>query len=1107
MTTNPVVGGGVTKKLWFRALLLPLLVLLLVLPLMAFGISPVLYFEGLSYDFRLAAVCQRELGENPVGLVVKDDNSDEEVDLPFWPRELYQGVLDNIGGLGCDVIGFDILLEDRGGVSTESQSADNSLARSLSKGPAAILASRIFVKEDRDFGLIHRYRGPLPLFSNSALTDGFINVNADKGVVRSIALYRPHPALAEEKLVPSFALAIYLTRLITDSWQSQTKQRRSAISQCLTASLQPFLQEVRHFGGAREGKNFFLDFDFTNSPSYANLTKSLRGIERPKSEVFADANIELIANELVLRFLLKKIAPRLVVPRRFAQDEAFTISAMVKNQRLVNALAREVGPLLPLGGNCRQLLGPILNIDFSGLSSSTLFPITDVADKVRLFQRYLQPAIEIRQGQSKELMAAALSPPGPCSLQGRIVDVDGKPIAGASVLFVVPDKRYGKAVSESDGRFSIEKLEAGVGLLSICSERVSYRGVIELTKDNSNFSFLWPTAPKEIKVKGLSPKERIQVKSLSLHPQWSSLGSAPFAFPSCGTKLSLRLSARQGTDELAFIENSFPLGVLDYEKSTTYSSLSIANLRYGLDETTVIGRPKLDSNSQGIRFFIDVRAKGGQWSFSASEKANDKGELTLSAMPYGNYELWRGGGEAPLHQFQLQLARDGAVKEIKASDLPHSSQREEKQGVIKLKILGSDKDKHSAHFVSLIKGDEHDLKEQQSAFVTKKCKEAGFVVLRHGESHTVTKSVSPFCEPKTYLVGTMVQADQDFYATPVNSLVERNLAGVEIHSAAIRTMMNGSWIQQAPSPFWELLIILPYLVVAVGLCTQTLERSVLLWATVTIGYGLITFIAMGKNIWLPFAAPMLLLVICPGTFLAFRVSEERSEAARRKAIFQKFINPQVVEQLLQLEEVALHGERRDLTVVFSDIRGFTTISEKYSPQDVTGMLNEYFNRMLPILHKYEGTLDKFIGDAIMAFFGAPISQANHARRAVVMAIEMIHETKKLAKEREEAEEGKWPPFKIGFGIATGPCQVGLIGSDEVFNYSVIGDTVNLAARLEGLNKTFKAEILVSEATWLLVEDLVEGCFIDEVAVKGKKEKVKVYQIIDFKGGRLDPFLV
>ena len=351
----------------------------------------------------------------------------------------------------------------------------------------------------------------------------------------------------------------------------------------------------------------------------------------------------------------------------------------------------------------------------------------------------------------------------------------------------------------------------------------------------------------------------------------------------------------------------------------------------------------------------------------------------------------------------------------------------------------------------------------------------------------------------------MVQSDQDFYATPVNSLAERPLAGVEIHGAAIRTLMNGTWIERAPSPFWELLIVFPYIVVAVGLCTLSLESSVFLWAFVTLGYLGLTFLAMGSRIWLPFAAPMLLLILCPGTFLVFRVYEERKEAARRKSIFQKFINPQVVEQLLQLEEVALHGERKDLTIMFSDIRGFTTISEKNSPQDVTGMLNEYFNRMLPILHKYEGTLDKFIGDAIMAFYGAPIDQPNHARRAVVTAIEMIHETRKLAKERER--EGSWPPFKIGFGIASGPCQVGLIGSDEVFNYSVIGDTVNLAARLEGLNKTYNAEILVSEKTWLLVEDLVEGCFIDEVAVKGKNEKVKVYQIIDFKGGRLDPFLV
>ena len=704
-----------TKKLWFRALLLPLLVLLLVLPLMAFGVSPVLYFEGLTYDFRVAAMCQQECSHNPIGLIVKDDNSDEEVDLPFWPRELYQGVLDNVGELGCDVIGLDILFEDRGGTSIKSQEADTQLARSLSSGPSSILASRVFVNEDKDFGLIHRYRGPLPIFGNAALSEGFINVNAEMGVVRSIALYRPHPAWGDERVLPSFALAIYLTRLVSDSWSACSVAKRSEILKDLAAGLEPLLKEVRQFAGAREGKNFFLEFDFGSSPSFRQLKSSLLRIEKSKRKTFADENIETIAQEIALRFVLRKLEGSLELPRRFADDEAFTIPALLQNHRLVKTLALLVGPLLPLDSNSYSLRGPILNVDFSGFASTSLLPLVEVADKTRLFQNHLNPSFTIRNGEKREFRVKEALPPGRCTLVGRVADVDGKAISGAVVFFVVPDDRFGRTVSADDGSFVINGLNRGVGLISISHENVAYEGTIEVT-GNSSFSFLWPTLSKSCTVKGLAPREDVHLKSLFVNPQWTSQGSDGFKFPTCGTKLTFSLSARQGETVLASIRPSFPLELLD-NKESLKSSLSIANLRYGKDETTVLGTPQLSRKSDGIRFYIDVEAKGGQWSYLAQAKTDDQGVVTFSNLPLGSYEIWRGEGEAPLEQCRLQLKRNEPPPQILASELPRGqlSGRNEPT-ILSLLIDGRDEGENKASFISLPKGNGNFSRKEKWGF-------------------------------------------------------------------------------------------------------------------------------------------------------------------------------------------------------------------------------------------------------------------------------------------------------------------------------------------------------------------------------------------------------
>lgn len=210
--------------------------------------------------------------------------------------------------------------------------------------------------------------------------------------------------------------------------------------------------------------------------------------------------------------------------------------------------------------------------------------------------------------------------------------------------------------------------------------------------------------------------------------------------------------------------------------------------------------------------------------------------------------------------------------------------------------------------------------------------------------------------------------------------------------------------------------------------------------------------------------------------------------------FGKYVTKQVAEAILN-GRLQLGGERRRASILISDIRGFTSMSEKLPPEEVVDFLNQYFTKMVDVVIKYEGTLDKFIGDAMLAVFGAPISHLDDARRAVQVALEMREELRKFNQERQE--KGK-DPIKIGIAVHTGEVVAGNIGSEVRMEYTVIGDTVNLTSRLEKLNKELNTDFLISETTYKEVQDLVEAKELPTVTVRGKEQAVKLYAVIGRK---------
>jgi len=197
------------------------------------------------------------------------------------------------------------------------------------------------------------------------------------------------------------------------------------------------------------------------------------------------------------------------------------------------------------------------------------------------------------------------------------------------------------------------------------------------------------------------------------------------------------------------------------------------------------------------------------------------------------------------------------------------------------------------------------------------------------------------------------------------------------------------------------------------------------------------------------------------------------------------------------------GRLTELTVLFSDIRDFTTFTEKHDPQDVVQMLREYLTRMTEQVLAQQGTLDKYIGDAVMAIFGAPVELPDHAERACRAALAMADEVERL--QAKWVAEGK-EPFRIGIGVNTGPMVVGNLGSEQLFDYTVIGDEVNVGARLESLNKEYTTAkaIIISEATYDAARNAIEARPLGEVTVKGKTRPVVVYELLGLKGSAATP---
>ncbi len=342
---------------------------------------------------------------------------------------------------------------------------------------------------------------------------------------------------------------------------------------------------------------------------------------------------------------------------------------------------------------------------------------------------------------------------------------------------------------------------------------------------------------------------------------------------------------------------------------------------------------------------------------------------------------------------------------------------------------------------------------------------------------------------KVVFVGSTTPILHDVFSTPF-----KHMPGVELIANAYRTLVDEDFIRKIkPSTqFWALLFL--------GALTSILLLSFnpilgLVFTGVIMLGVLFTacYLFLAQNVWWPIADALWLIFLCYVGIILFKVLIEEREKRKIRGVFSRYVSKQVVEELLKNpEELKMGGNKQHVTILFSDIRSFTSMSEKMAPEEVVHILNEYLAAMVDIVFKNGGTLDKFVGDAVMATFGVPKPHPDDAFRAVKTAMDMMAELGKLqAKWRSEGKN----PFDIGIGINSGDVVVGNMGSPQRMEFTVIGDNVNLASRMESLNKEFHAHVLISGQTYELVKDRVEVRYAGETKVKGKEESVHVYELL------------
>ena len=358
--------------------------------------------------------------------------------------------------------------------------------------------------------------------------------------------------------------------------------------------------------------------------------------------------------------------------------------------------------------------------------------------------------------------------------------------------------------------------------------------------------------------------------------------------------------------------------------------------------------------------------------------------------------------------------------------------------------------------------------------------------IKQGQKPTINPSVF---DNKIVLIGANALSLQDAHNTSISA----NHPGVDIQASILNNFLQNDFLYSFPTALNIAIIILLSVITFAIIRFMAFLPSLFTLIGIAILYFIFCIICFNNNV-VPLVITPLAVQLSTMIFgYSYRFILEGRNKEKIKNAMGKYLSQDIMKNVVQnIDDIKLGGKKANVTVLFADIRGFTSMSEKMTAEEVSVILNEYFSEIEPIITKYNGVINKFIGDAVMAIFGEPIQDINHPQNAVRCACDMLKKVDQL--QDKWLAEGK-PKIEIGIGINTGEAFVGNIGSEKRLEYTVIGDMVNLASRIESYNKVYKTNMLISSSTYSCVADIVDVIKIADVTIRGKAKKMDIYEVL------------
>jgi adenylate cyclase len=355
----------------------------------------------------------------------------------------------------------------------------------------------------------------------------------------------------------------------------------------------------------------------------------------------------------------------------------------------------------------------------------------------------------------------------------------------------------------------------------------------------------------------------------------------------------------------------------------------------------------------------------------------------------------------------------------------------------------------------------------------------------------------PLVDPAVFkdrivFVGLTASGLVDVFQTPFDAEGQGRMPGVQMHASVADSILSNRFVRPSAAGWRIAAVIAGALIVGLLAAFLPFTSAAPAAASVMGAWTLSTVIAFEGGLWISMIEPLSAMALALFSGTAYQYFVEGREKRKVKTLFGRYVSKDVYDQLLAHPDRAeLGGRRREMSVLFSDIRGFTTVTEKGEPEALVAQLNEYFSRMVAVVFRHQGTVDKFVGDMVMALYGAPLDDPDHAEHAVETAVDMVRELGEL--NRQWASEGR-PRLDLGIGVNSGEMIAGNIGSSSIMSYTVIGDNVNLGARLEALNKDYRTRIIISDATRTRLKRTYDVQPLGDVVVKGKTRPVAIFEI-------------